>query len=86
MDYFRGIILKKEISFKVYELKTHVIKENETNYIEWCIRRLCINKIKEININNELFQLYSIMVLNQKNYQIWNHRKVIIDKLNNCSY
>ena len=86
MDYFRGIILKKEISFKVYELTTKVIKENETNYMEWYIRRLCINKIKEIKINNELFWLDSIMVLTQKNYQIWNHRKVIIDKLNNCSH
>ena len=56
------------------------------NYMEWYIRRLCIDKIKEINLNNELLLLDSIMVLNQKNYQIWNHRKVIIDKLNDCSY
>ena len=52
--------------------------------MEQYIRRLYIDKIKEINLNNELLLLDSIMVLNQKNYQIWNHRKVIIDKLNNC--
>ena len=86
MDYFRGIISKKEISLRVYELTTEVIKENATNYVAWYIRRLCIDKIKEINLNNELLWLDSIMVLNQKNYQIWHHRKVIIDKLNDCSH
>ena len=86
MDYFRGIISKKEISLRVYELTTEVIKENATNYVAWYIRRLCIDKIKEINLNNELLWLDSIMVLNQKNYQIRHHRKVIIDKLNDCSH
>ena len=86
MKYFRGIIAKKEISFRVYQLTTEIIDENATNYMAWHIRRLCIDQIKEIDLNTELNWLDKMMIINQKNYQIWHHRKVLIDKLNDCSH
>ena len=49
MKYFRGILAKKEISLRVYQLTTEIIDENATNYMAWHIRRLCIDKIKIIN-------------------------------------
>ena len=86
MKYFRGIIEKKEISFRVYQLTSEIIDENATNYMAWHIRRLCIDQIKEIDLNTELNWLDKMMIINQKNYQIWHHRKVLIDKLNDCSH
>ena len=45
----------------------------------WYHRRICIDKL-ELNLENELIFLDSIMEENQKNYQIWHHRKVIVEK------
>lgn len=52
----------------------------------WYHRRLCIDNLKEIDSNEELNWLDSITVENQKNYQIWHHRKVLIEKLNNPNH
>lgn len=47
----------------------------------WYHRRKCIdNSELNINLENELNFLDSIMISNQKNYQIWHHRKVIVEK------
>ena len=47
----------------------------------WYHRRKCIDdKSLKINLEDELNFLDSIMEENQKNYQIWHHRKVIVEK------
>ena len=86
LDIFRGILQSKEISVRVYELTTLVIQYFPTNYVAWVIRRQCINDIKEIDPKKELDWLDKQMVENQKNYQIWHHRKLLIDKLNDASH
>ncbi len=52
----------------------------------WYHRRLCLDNLKELNLHDELKWLDSITVENQKNYQIWHHRKVLIEKLNDPSH
>jgi protein farnesyltransferase/geranylgeranyltransferase type-1 subunit alpha len=52
----------------------------------WYHRRLCLDNLKELDIKEELNWLDSIALENQKNYQIWHHRKVIIEKLNDPSH
>jgi protein farnesyltransferase/geranylgeranyltransferase type-1 subunit alpha len=52
----------------------------------WYHRRLCLDNIPELDLIEELEWLDSITVENQKNYQIWHHRKVIIEKLNDPSH
>ena len=86
LNYFRGVLLTKEISIRVYNLTTLVIKYFPSNYTAWLIRRQCINQIKEIDPNQELIWLDEQMTENQKNYQIWHHRKLIIEKLNDASH
>ena len=86
MDKFRGILKTGEISERVYNLTTKVISKYPTNYVAWVVRRQCLDKVKELDLNKELLWLDYQMVDNQKNYQIWHHRKLLIDKLNDASH
>lgn len=86
MNIFRAVVTNKEYSERVYQLTNKVIELNPSNYMGWYIRRLCIDNVSTIDLKNELEWLDSIMVENQKNYQIWMHRKIIIDKLNDGTH
>ena len=86
MDLFRGFLLSKEISLRVYQITTLIIENFPANYVAWVIRRQCINQVKEIDANEELKWLDNQMGINQKNYQIWHHRKLLIEKLNDASH
>ena len=86
MDKFRGILKTGEISERVYNLTTKVISKFPTNYVAWVVRRQCLDKVKELDLNKELLWLDYMMVVNQKNYQIWHHRKLLIDRLNDASH
>ena len=86
MNIFRAVLQSKEISLRVYELTSLVIDCFPTNYVAWVVRRECIDKVKEIDPLQELNWLDDMMVENQKNYQIWHHRKLLIEKLNDCSH
>lgn len=86
MDIFRGVLQSKELSVRVYKLTTLVIEEFPSNYTAWVLRRECINKVKEIDPREELAWLDNQMVENQKNYQIWHHRKLLIELLNDASH
>jgi len=86
MNYFRAILVKHEISERVYDFTEEVIKINPSNYIAWVIRRECIDQLENITFEKELMWLDNIMVKTAKCYQIWHHRKVLIDKYNDCSH
>ena len=78
MDIFRAVYLSKEISKRVYDLTTIVINNRPTNYSAWVLRRECLDKVKEINLMDELKWLDDECIKNQKNYQMWHHRKLLI--------
>jgi protein farnesyltransferase/geranylgeranyltransferase type-1 subunit alpha len=86
MDIFRAVLLSKEISYRVYELTSLIISFFPTNYNAWVLRRQCLDKVKEIDALQELNWLDEMMVENQKNYQIWHHRKLLIEKINNATH
>ena len=86
MDIFRAVFHSKEISYRVYELTSLVISYFPNNYTAWVLRRQCLDKIKEINPLDELNWLDETIVMNQKNYQIWHHRKLLIEKMNDVSH
>jgi len=50
----------------------------------WYHRRLCIDNM-DLDLEEELEFLDEIMEENQKNYQIWHHRKAIVEKSQNSS-
>ena len=86
MDIFRAVFLSKEISFRVYDLTSLVISYLPNNYNAWVLRRQCLDKIKEIDPMAELNWLNQMIIVNQKNYQIWHHRKLLIEKMNDVSH
>ena len=86
MDIFRAVLNSKEVSLRVYELTSMVISYFPTDYGAWVLRRECLDKIKEINPLEELNWLDHMIEINQKNYQIWHHRKLLIEKLNDVSH
>ena len=86
MDIFRAVVLSKEISYRVYELTAMVIYYFPNNYNAWVLRRQCLDKIKELDFLSELDWLDSTILMNQKNYQIWHHRKLLIEKMNDVSH
>ena len=85
-NLFRGVLQTNEISLRVYNLTSKVIEEFPTNYVAWLVRRKCLNEVKEINTLEELKWLDEQIEENQKNYQIWHHRKLLIEKLNDSSH
>ena len=85
MDIFRAVYLSKEISKRVYDLTTIVINNRPTNYSAWVLRRECLDKVKEINLMDELKWLDDECIKEQKNYQLWHHRKLLIEKMNDVS-
>jgi protein farnesyltransferase/geranylgeranyltransferase type-1 subunit alpha len=78
-NYFRAILAKREISERSYLLTQDIIESCPTNYMAWYHRRQCVDQLS-INLEDELDWLDSIAKDNQKNYQIWQHRKLIIEK------
>ena len=86
MNYFRAILVKHEISERVYDFTEEVIKINPSNYIAWVIRRECIDQLENITFEKELMWLDNIIVKIAKYYQIWYHQKFLIDKYNDCSH
>ena len=85
MNIFHFIINSNEISQRVFDLTTEIIKISPTNYEVWVIRRKCLNEIEEINIYNEIECINEIIIHYPKVYQIWHHRRLLIDALNDCS-
>lgn len=74
---FRTTLVKKEISKRVYDLTTLILEISATNYMGWLIRRICID---ELNMKEDYIWLNNQTKLNQKCYQIWNHRKILVEK------
>ena len=86
LKIFLGVLEAKEISLRVYNLTSKVIENFPSNYVAWLVRRKCLNEVKEINGLDELNWLDKQIEENQKNYQIWHHRKLLIEKLNDPSH
>lgn len=84
MSYFRAILKLNEMSERALKLTNDVIELNAANYTAWHWRRLCLDNLKS-NLKNELFYISDKALESPKNYQIWYHRRAIVDKLNDGS-
>lgn len=85
MDILRYVLNSKEISIRVFDLTTEIIKFSPWTYEVWVIRRKCLSEIEEIDIYDEIEFTNNILIYYSKVYQVWHHRKLLIDKLNECS-
>lgn len=78
MGYFRAIVHKNEISKRAFELTTEVIENNPGNYTAWYYRRKLIDELK-LPLEEEIKFLNCIALDLEKNYQIWHHRRCIME-------
>jgi protein farnesyltransferase/geranylgeranyltransferase type-1 subunit alpha len=85
MNTFRYILNSKEISIRAFDLTTELIKISPWTYEVWVVRRKCLSEIEEIDIYNEIEFTNMILINFSKVYQVWHHRRLLIDKLNECS-
>ncbi|KRW99542.1 hypothetical protein PPERSA_02400 [Pseudocohnilembus persalinus] len=86
MDYFRAIVQKQEISERAYEIAGFVIEVLCSNYNAWYIRKQCLEKLTDkLSYENEKEFIDELIEQNEKVFQIWDHRKYVIEKLNDCS-
>ncbi|KAG1462877.1 hypothetical protein G6F56_005419 [Rhizopus delemar] len=80
MDYFRAVIRTNEQSERVLLLTQDIIDMNPAHYTVWNYRQNVLFALK-VDLNAELDFIDSIAADQAKNYQVWHHRQVIVDRL-----
>lgn len=83
-NYFRAVVHKNELSERALKLSERVIKLNAANYTAWQFRRECIFKTN-YDLYKELEFSKEIAKGSPKNYQLWWHRRIIIEAINKPS-
>jgi len=81
MDLFRAILKKNEISERSFALSEKVIESNSANYTAWHVRRLCLLEVPTLSVLDELDFTADVAQRTPKNYQLWHHRRFLIDTL-----
>lgn len=78
MGYFRAVLVKNELSHRAYDLCAEVLKHNAGDYHAWGHRRRCIDALG-IPYGKELAYINSVGIALEKNFQIWHHRRCIME-------
>ncbi|KAI8146244.1 GK24478 [Fennellomyces sp. T-0311] len=84
MDYFRAVSRTQEKSKRVLELLADIIDMNPAHYTVWQYRQEVLFAI-DADLRQELGYIDEVASEQAKNYQIWHHRQVIVDKLGDGS-
>lgn len=83
MSYLRAIMAIPEFSPRVLDLTEDLISMNPAHYTVWLYRAKCLFAL-DAPLAEELEWLNEIAIQHQKNYQIWHHRNLIVDKIGSC--
>ena len=83
MSYLRAVMAANEYSPRVLVLTEDLIDMNPAHYTVWLYRAHCLFALNS-DLKQELEWLNETALEHQKNYQIWHHRMLIVDKLGNC--
>jgi protein farnesyltransferase/geranylgeranyltransferase type-1 subunit alpha len=80
MGYLRACMASREYSPRVLTLTEHIITLNAAHYTVWLYRASTLFALNS-SIPDELTWLNDIALDNQKNYQIWHHRQLLLDNI-----
>lgn len=83
MSYLRAVMAANEYSERALALTEDLIDMNPAHYTVWLYRAQCLFAMNA-DLNQELAWLNETALEHQKNYQIWHHRNLIVDKLDSC--
>lgn len=78
ISYLRAVMAKKEYSIRCLRLTEHIISLNPAHYTVW-LYRFSIIKALNIPLSDEIEWLNEVSLDNLKNYQIWHHRRLLMD-------
>ncbi|TPX33832.1 hypothetical protein SmJEL517_g03327 [Synchytrium microbalum] len=84
MDYFRAVALSGEKSQRVLDLTSFIISHNPAHYTVWKCRQDVLQELKS-DLHQELEWVTELVESQPKSYQIWHHRQVIMERLNDTS-
>ncbi|KAK6585819.1 hypothetical protein PZA11_000876 [Diplocarpon coronariae] len=80
MGYLRAVMAGQEHSPRVLRLTEHIISLNAAHYTVWLYRASTLFALGR-PVEEELQWVNGVALENQKNYQIWHHRQLLIDHL-----
>ena len=83
MSYLRAVMAANEYSPRVLALTEDLIDHNPAHYTVWLYRAQCLFALNA-DLRRELDWLNETALANQKNYQIWHHRNMLVDRLGSC--
>ncbi|KAF5012977.1 hypothetical protein FDECE_984 [Fusarium decemcellulare] len=78
VSYLRAVMAADECSPRSLRLTEHVISMNPAHYTVWLFRFKIISVLK-LSVPDEITWLNQVALANLKNYQIWNHRQLLMD-------
>lgn len=78
MSYLRAVMAAKEYSPRALQLTDRIISMNPAHYTVW-LYRFAIVEALNISIPDEIAWLNEVSLEHLKNYQIWNHRQLLLD-------
>ncbi|KAF8247438.1 protein prenylyltransferase, partial [Wilcoxina mikolae CBS 423.85] len=80
MSYLRAIMAKEEYSQRALEITEHITEMNPAHYTVWLYRAKVIFALNA-DLRKEIEFLNEKALRHEKNYQIWHHRQLVMDKL-----
>ncbi|KAJ1463072.1 hypothetical protein M885DRAFT_504603 [Pelagophyceae sp. CCMP2097] len=85
MGYFRACLVSGEHSPRVLALTAAIVEHNAAHYTVWHVRRCCLFALRsdgdDSALHDELDYVAGVAAGNPKNYQIWYHRRVVVEHL-----
>ncbi|KAK9466613.1 hypothetical protein V1512DRAFT_286629 [Lipomyces arxii] len=79
MAYLRAVMAVEEFSERALQLTEDLIMMNPAHYTVWTYRTRILFALNK-DLEQELLWIEKISKKFPKNYQVWNHREVILDK------
>ena len=83
MSYLRAVMAANEYSQRALNLTEDLIDMNPAHYTVWLYRAQCLFALDSY-LRDELDWLNETALQHLKNYQIWHHRMLIVDRMDTC--